>query len=354
MSETTSSTNRAATEAWSISEHEFPKQGTTREQLRFLLNYAILAPSGHNTQPWLFRLADDGIEIYADRRRALAVVDPGDRELAMSCGTALFHLRVAVRHFGYIPVLSLLPRSDHPDLMARIRLGTAHEPTLNDHRLFMAIKKRRTNRQPFEDRAVPSPELDHLAMAAHDEGATLHVVRRAARKRDLAALIAEGDRRQASNPSFRRELAAWIHSNRSESRDGLPGTAFGFGDLLSYAGPFVVRTFNWGEGQAAHDHQLAEGSPVLLVFTTPGDDPVDWLRAGQALDRVLLQARAYDLHASYLNQPIEVPALRPRVAQLLDTEEHPQLVLRMGYGAQVKPTPRRPVEEMIINEPPPM
>ena len=353
MPEWTSSNSQVGTEAWAVSEHEFPKQGAPHEQLRFLLNYAILAPSGHNTQPWLFCIADDGIEIYADRRRALAVVDPSDRELVMSCGTALFHLRVAMRHFGYMPIVSLLPRSDHPDFMARIRLGAAHEPTLNEHRLFMAIKKRRTNRQPFVDRPVPSPEMDHLVMASRDEGATLHVLRSAAEKRDLAALIAEADRRQADNPSFRRELAAWLHSNRSNSRDGLPGTAFGFSDLLSYASPFVVRTFNWGEGKAAQDHQLAEGSPVLLVFTTERDDPASWLFTGQALDRVLLQARAYDLHASYLNQPIEVTSLRPQVAKLLGTDEHPQLVLRMGYGPQIDPTPRRPVEEMLIDEPPP-
>jgi hypothetical protein len=353
MAEVDWTSNEVDQDPWTVSEHEFPNQGSVAEQLRFLLNYAILAPSGHNTQPWLFRLADDGIEIYGDRRRALAVVDPSDRELTMSCAAALFHLRVAMRHFGLDPVVNLLPRSDHSDLMVRIRPGAAYEPTLNDHRLFMAIKKRRTNRQPFDDRAVPSPELNDLRLAAQSEGATLHVVRRAAQKRDLAALIAEADRRQASNPSFRRELAAWIHSNRSKSRDGMPGAAFGFGDLLSLAGPFVVRTFNWGKGQAAHDQQLAEGSPVLLVFTTSGDEPLDWLHAGQALDHVLLQAQAYDLHASYLNQPVEVPALRPRIAKLLGTDEHPQLILRMGYGSPVDPTPRRPVQDVLIDTPPP-
>lgn len=353
MAERTASHTFIASDPWTINEHDFPQERSAEEQLLFLLNYAILAPSSHNTQPWLFRIVDDGIEIYADRRRALAVIDPGDRELVMSCGTALFHLRTAMRHFGYMPVVHLLPDAGHPDFMARVRLGADYDPTLNDHRLFMAIKKRRTNRQPFAERPVPSPELDRLVEVAQDEGATLHVLRHDRKKKELAALIAEGDRRQGSDPSFRRELAAWLHSNRSESKDGLPGAAIGLGDMLSYAGPFVVRTFDWGRGQAAHDQQLAEGSPVLLVFATADDDPAAWLRTGQALDRVLLQARAYDLHASYLNQPVEVPALRPQLAALLDTDEHPQLVLRMGYGAQVDPTPRRPVDAVLVDEPPP-
>jgi len=352
MSETYIPMQLIADDPWTVSEHDFPRRGTEEEQLTFLLNYAVLAPSGHNTQPWLFRITDGGIEIYADRRRALAVVDPGDRELVMSCGTALFHIRVAMRHFGFQPVVNVLPDSGNRDFMARIRMGASYEPTLNDHRLFMAIKKRRTNREPFDDRPVPSPELERLVEAAQKEGATLHVLHSEQDKKELAALIAEGDRMQGSDPRFRRELAAWLHSNRARSRDGLPSSTLGFGDLLSYAGPFMVRTFDWGGGQAARDQQLAAGSPVLLVFTTADDTEAAWLRTGQALDYVLLQARAYDLHASYLNQPIEVPELRPRVAELLDTDEHPQLVLRMGYGPQVDATPRRPVQEMLIDETP--
>lgn len=337
---------------WSVSEYNFPDAGTTEEQLRFLLKYAVLAPSGHNTQPWLFRIADDGIELFADRRRALAVVDPGDRELVMSCGTALFHLRVAMRHFGYEPVVHLLPDPEDPDYMARIRLGPPIEPSFNDERLFMAIKKRRTNRQPFEDRPIPDAELEHIVEVAREEGATLHVLQDDEEKQRLARLIAEGDRIQAADRRFRRELAAWVHANRSESRDGIPGHALGYGDVLSRAAPFVIRTFDWGGGQAAHDQQLAEGSPVLLVFSTEADTQAAWLATGQALDRVLLQAQAYDLQASYLNQPIEVGELRPRVADLLGIDGYPQLVLRMGYGpeSEVEPTPRRPPQEVLKDE----
>lgn len=128
----------------------------------------------------------------------------------------------------------------------------------------------------------------------------------------------------------------------------MPGYAFGLGNLASYAGPLVVRTFDWGEGQAARDRQLAEGSPVLAVLGTHADLPPLWLAAGQALDHVLLRAAAEGVGASYLNQPIELPELRPGVAEILETDGHPQLLLRMGYAPRVRPTPRRPVEEVLI------
>lgn len=338
---------------WSVNEQAYPYQGDKKDQLRFLLNYAVLAPSGHNTQPWLFRVVEDQVELWADRRRALPVVDPHDRELVMSCGAALFHLRAALRHFGYRPEVHLLPEPHSPDLLARVASGAEVSATYNDERMFTAIKRRRTNRAPFTPGPLPEAEIEHLRAAAEDEEARVHVLQAEAPKNALADLIAEGDRRQARDPSFRRELAAWLHNNRSSSRDGIPGAAFGFGDLLSYAGPFVIRTFDWGEGQAAKDRQLAEGSPALLVLTTEKDTPRAWMQAGQALGHLLLQAQAYDLQASYLNQPVEVTALRPKVQRLLKTSRHPQLILRVGYPTKTAaPTPRRPTRAVLLEHAP--
>src|SRR5215217_6799502 len=109
--------------------------------------------------------------------------------------------------------------------------------------------------------------------------------------RRQAELIAEGDCIQLADKRFRRELASWVHPNRTKSRDGIPGYAFGVGDLMSMAGPFSIRTFDTGKGHAAKDRQLAEGSPVLAVLGTEVDAPPEWLAAGQALARVLLRAR---------------------------------------------------------------
>lgn len=335
---------------WSVAAWAFPHAGTVAEQLTFLVHYAVLAPSGHNTQPWRFRIADDAIELRADRSRALPAVDPGDRELVMSCGAALFHLRVAMRHFGFAPDVARFPEAEDPDVLARVRLGARLDrraaPTLEDDRLFMAIPRRRTNRRPFAPRPVPEGELDVLRDAARREGAHLHVLAQASDKAALADLIAEGDRLQGGNPAFRRELAAWLEPNRSDRPDGIPGYAHGHGDLRAYVGPLIVRTFDWGDGQAARDRQLAEGSPVLLVLGTDRDDPPAHLAAGEALDRVLLTATAYDLSASYLNQPIETPALREAVAGLAGAA-YPQVILRLGYGPPVPPTPRRPASDVL-------
>lgn len=337
-------------DSWETTEGAFPKAGTSSDKLRFLLNYAVLAPSSHNTQPWLFRIIGDGVELHADRTRALPVVDPNDRELIMSCGAALFNLRIALRHFSYEAPVKTFPDPAKPDLLARVSFGGERPSTAEEHALFQAIVKRRTNRLPFEQRAVPESLLFELQAAATKEGAWLHIVMGEEDRNAVAGLVAEGDRAQMGDGHFRRELAAWIHPNRTASHDGTPGYAFGIGGLGSYLGPLVVRTFDIGRGQAAKDRQLATGSPVLAVLGSQSDTPADWLSAGQGLARVLLRARVDEVWASFLNQPIELPDLRSKLGELLRRKGVPQLLLRMGYGQDVKPTPRRTPGEVLMRE----
>ncbi|MGC1131444.1 MAG: nitroreductase family protein [Nitrososphaeraceae archaeon] len=348
-------------QAWNVSESHFPKGGTKIERLKFLLKYAILAPSSHNTQPWLFKImGDNTIELYADRTRALALVDPVDRALTISCGAALSHLLLAIRHFGYAYELELFPDSNNNDLLSRIIVYDRKEPNSEESALFEAITKRRTNRLKFEDRVLEESLISRLrSVLVNDkeeaEGGGkvtvwFHIAREPDEKNSLADLIAEGDRIQLSDKRFRRELASWIHPNRSHSKDGMPGYAFGYNDIMSHMGPFVLRTFDIGKGQGAKDRELAAGSPTLAILGTRSDEPMDWLKTGMVLSRMLLAAQSENVWSSFLNQPIEVPELRPKVQELVKVEGKgfPQIMLRMGYGKEIKPTPRRPVEDVLL------
>jgi hypothetical protein len=321
--------------------HDFPTGGHPEERLRFLVRYAILAPSGHNTQPWLFRAHGDALDLLADRTRALPVVDPHDRELTMSCGAALHHLTVAASAFGHPAAVATFPDPGDLDLLATVRLGGHRTPTADEAALFDAIPHRRTNRHRFDDRPLPDDVVDALVTAVAEEGAWLAPLLADDVRQAAAGLVAEGDAAQFGDPSFRRELAAWHHPRRAG--DGLTVPAA----LLPMA-HFVMRTFDVGDHTAARDRQLAEGSPVLAVLGTEADDPAAWLAAGSALSRALLTAQTLGVSASFLNQPIEVPALRPRLAELAGGTGHPQLLLRFGYGPDVAAAPRRPLSDVLL------
>ena len=322
------------------------------------VRWALLAPSGHNAQPWRFVLravAPDGgaavLELRADRTRALPVVDPDDRALVIGCGAALALLAVAMRRAGVEPEIARLPDPDDPDLLARVRCGPPHAVGAEERARFAAIARRRTVRHAFAPRPVEPETAARLRDAARERGVWFLELASVAAREALVALVVEGDRRQAADPAFRAELARWIHPNRSHARDGMPGSAHGAGDLASLAAPFVIRTFDWGNGQAARDRQLAEGSPMLAVLGTDADGAADWLRTGEALGDLLLAATDAGLRAAYLNQPVEVPALRERLRALVreatGRDVRPQLVLRLGHGPDAPPTPRRPTDEVL-------
>ena len=127
---------------WDVSPEDFPHEGTALENWKFLLKFAVLAPTSHNTQPWLFHIRGNELELYADRTRSCHVVDPDDRELVMSCGCALYQLRSAMAHFAYAGEVTILPDSSDPDLLASVHLGTYEERSTEESILFYAITKR--------------------------------------------------------------------------------------------------------------------------------------------------------------------------------------------------------------------
>lgn len=335
---------------WTLSPDAFPGSGPEAEQLRFLVGYAILAPSSHNSQPWLFRVGEGCIDVHADRTRALPVVDPYDRTLTISCGAAVGTLEVAMRAFRSEPVVAPLPSASDPDLLARVSRGAPHRPDERDRRLLEAITQRRTTRSSYADAPVPDDVLARCRAWCDAFGCGFASIADRQAREGVAALVAEGDRTQFADARFRRELAAWIHSRRLGSRDGMSGSNFGLPDVLSPVGALVVRTFDLGNGIAASDRdKIGSGSPVLAVIATPGDAAGDWLAAGRALSHLLLELTAAGFTASYLNQPIEVAELRPRLRDAVAVDGHPQLLIRIGRAPGEPPASvRRPVEDVLL------
>ena len=332
------------TNPWDVAESDFPVEGTPVEQIQFLLNYAVLAPSRHNVQPWLFKVEGNTVELYADRHRALPVADPDNREMIMSCGAALANFLIAARHFGFATIVDELePRY----MLARVGLEKGGIATEEEQKLFRAIVQRRTNRQLFSGRVVPVSLLSAFEGIAGREGTSFQVVQGEEARYAVASLIATADHLLWSDERFRQEIAMWTRPAHSQSRDGVPAYAFGKGDMASYLGPLKIRTFMDNE-ETDGGHHLAGGSPVLAVLWTFTDTWYDWFAVGQALERILLYARAAEVWASFFSQPIEVAALRTNLRDTLGRTDFPQLVLRMGYGTEVPPTPRRSVRDVLL------
>lgn len=321
-----------------------PLDGTTLEKL---IAAAAAAPSLHNTQPWRYRL-DPGtctIEVRAATERSLRHTDPLGRALHLSVGAAVFNLRVAVAYFGWEPVVRLLPHPDEPDLLASVRLaGSPPGRSRHLEHLYDAVWRRHSSRFPFSAREVPAQVLRELAEAAAAEGALL-VVPHADETRRILQLTAEAEWFTATDAARRAENRSWV---RDGAPDGMTGAVLGPRDAT---GHLPVRDFAalrpaWTRPAAAF-----EAHPLIAVLSTRHDARADWLRAGQALENVLLTGTARRLRASLLHQALEWPDIRWALRDPREGPGHVQMLVRLGYGPEGAASPRRPVAEVLDGRP---
>ncbi len=322
------------------------------DQAGYLIATAARAPSVHNTQPWLFRRNGSTMELLADPRRKLRV-DPDGREMLISCGAALFGLRLGVRSLGYLPAVELLPDRRRPRLLARVSLGTPAPITRPELLMLEALPHRHTHRGPFAAGPLPDGLLAGLQHDALVEGATLALVDAAGAYAHLADLVKAAERSQDLDPIFRAEVRRWRRPPGSDARDGVPAQAFAAGAFPDWAGGgrgrLRQRDFDQGRGLGM---LTADGPPAAAtaVLVTRGDTPADWLRAGQALHRLLAHAASRWVFASLYTQPTEAAEIRAQMRARLAVPGVPQVVLQLGTVRITQATARRPAAD--LTEPP--
>jgi len=314
------------------------------DRVSHLVATAARAPSVHNTQPWHFLAGEYAIELHADASRRLRM-DRAGREMLVSCGAAIFGLRLAIRELGYLPVVQLLPDPNRPGFLARVSLGEEVPMTRVERHMLAAIPHRHTHRGPFSPGELPGGLLAALQHDARAEGAALALIDQSGGYQQLAALATAARHDQAVSPVARAETRRWVRSADSTARDGVPAQAFAVD--TAQPGRLPQRDFDLGR----HIGLLpADGAPAAAtaVLITAGDGPADWLRAGQAMHRILLRAATAWVFGSLHTQPLEVPAVRAAIRSRLSLPGEPQMLLQLGLAHTTLATARRPPEEVLI------
>ena len=324
--------------AFAVREGGYARCEDDNERLRFLTGYAVMAPSVLNTQPWRFRMRGGELELIAARDRTLRRLDPHGRQLTISCGAALFNLRVAAGHFGRSTRVELLPDGPGGDVLARVGLGSGKEATGGWDGLFEAIPERRSNRGPFAPGSVSEAALATAFVAAEAEGVHLYAYTDKTDKALLGRLTASAYAEQIDDEEVQREVRRWMRPTRAAEHDGVPDAAQGEWDRRSYLDP--------NPESAAVRGRVVASAPAVLVLASKTDEPRAWLQTGQALQRVLLRSTAQGLAASYLNDALEVDRTRAEVARL--TGGYPQVLFRLGRPELPSvDAPRRPPTDVF-------
>ncbi|WP_103939803.1 Acg family FMN-binding oxidoreductase [Thermomonospora echinospora] len=302
---------------------------------------AVQAPSIHNSQPWQFLLVPGGVEVHSDPSRRLPAVDPQGRSMHISLGAAVLNLRLAVRYLGRREHTELLPDPRDRRHVATVRAGERYTPGGDDEELYEAIPHRRSNRSPFEDVPPPPGALEPLITAAAAEGAELRFLDQD-ESDFLLYLALMADERRRESPAYRRELYNWVTDDPYRD-DGIPLAAVG---PWTEGGPVSLRDLAPDREVPGRASVRLEREPTVAVLTVRGEDaPPQWLRAGQAMQRVWLDATRRGLAVSVFTTPLEDPELRDALRRPSDPITY--VAFRLGYAPPAAATPRRPVDEVI-------
>ena len=319
----------------------------TETDYRALVRDASLAASSHNTQPWKFTTDGERIVILPDFTRRCPVVDPDDHHLFVSLGCAAENLLVGAEARGL-----------HGHLVVDESLGGATVAIALDKAtdcrspLSAAITSRQCTRAEYDGQPVPTRELTRLAEAGTGRGGGVLLLTDKARMEKIAEYVAQGNVAQLGDRRFTNELTAWIRFNRHEAmrtRDGLFARSTGNPEVPRWFGKAFMRIAVSAQRQNAKDIAHIRSSAGIAVFFSERDDKAHWIDAGRRYERFALQATVLGVRNAFVNQPVEVAALRPQLASWLGLgHRRPDLVIRFGYGPEMPRSLRRPVDEILL------
>lgn len=318
---------------------------STHPEASELVRYATLAPNGHNTQPWRFVIAPGLITIRPDFARRTPVVDPDDHHLFVSLGCAAENLALAsaARGHGGDPVF---------DGAGEGSITFAHRPSARrDSPLFDAIPVRQSTRAEYDGRAVSPDALRTLAAAGTSPDVDLVLITDRPMMDRIRDLVVAGNSAQMADDAFVRELKSWLRFNPRQAHrtgDGLYSAATGNPPLPDWLGPLAFDWLATAESENDKYARQIRSSAGIAVFVGAREDPAHWVAVGQACQRFALQATALGLKHAFINQPVEVPAMRPELAGLIGLPgRRPDVVMRFGFGPLMPYAPRRPAVEVI-------
>ena len=328
-------------DVWDVSEQDFPAAAPIETQLRFLLRFAILAPSPKNSQPWAFAVRDNQLHLMADLGRSQPVADPDRRELYISVGCALENLLVAAEHFGFHHAVSYFPQRGHPDLAATVLFqpGGQISPARAGATLD-AILRRHNNTGVFRPTPVSEELRRRLEACCLEPDLGLDLTGDHLFREWIEVLTIESDRADFANPAFRIELGYWMGHG-----------VFGVPPPRSRRGSHAASRVDLGMSVALQNHAKVESAALLGLIRTTGDGHLAHVRTGQLFERVWLTATALGVSVNPMSQTMRRPELRSVVAELIPSPGWiPQHVFRVGYSSREleEHTPRRPVNDVML------
>ena len=327
--------------AWDVKIEDFFELQTAQEKLSFLLNFAVLAPSSHNSQPWSFRVTNNEIKIYADMARSLPASDTNNRQLLISLGCVLENILTAAEYYGYEVKVSLLSDTADNSCIASIVFSEAQNYIRPKHHAIFTIPKRRTNRTKYDNRP-PEEDFIQWVSSLASENTQFFLITNKTNKDAIADIVIEAGISAMESTDFRHELSHYVKNNYTSSPIGMPLYGFGVPGPISLIAPFMMKFVNMNKVNAKTDSDVLKNyTPAVLVIATRDDTRKEWLETGALYERIALEAERRGLSTAPSAAVIQIGELYKKLQETLKTNYRPQFFARVGYAKDTtKPSPR--------------
>lgn len=334
--------------AWEIDFDGYPKTENFHEWARFLLSFAALAPSGHNSQPWKFKIeSNNQVLFFENSQRSLSQSDPGKRQLYISMGCAIENFCVAADHYGFNVDVEHVFEGEY------VSRATLHkkkgEASADSSHLIFSIPKRRTNRNKYTQQILGDAvrgELENLS----NEGAKIFTVSEKSKILRLAEISLNAQIEVMDRDAFREELSHYVKSNFTNDFVGMPGFTLGMPAPISIFASKIIKRINMSRLSKKQDENvLKKHTPAFLLVATKSDEKKDWIIAGRVFERAWLLAERNGISFSPLAAGVQVGEYFKEIQSILGTAFRPQVLARLGYAQKnAEHSPRLSVDQIVV------
>lgn len=336
--------------AWDVNIEDFSEQKSEEDKLRFLLRFAVLAPSGHNTQPWDFSIKGNEMSLWVNQERSLEGSDPDRHQLLIAFGCMIENLCIAAQYYGFEPKIVYSQDLYKSDLIARILLDVRGSNQDSFEGLLSAIMRRRTNRGKYSNQILPASFTNQIK-GYGDEDLKILLINDNSKRNDIADIVVDAQIEAMESPAFREELSHYIKSSFTKEHVGMPGFALEIPAPVSLFASRLIKRINLSKQTKKKDSALLKmHTPTFMIISTAKDDPEDRLKAGRVFERIWLTATAGGLSCSPFAGAIQSGQHATQLKKVLDIDFVPQVFSRIGFAKKgVRHSPRFSADQLIAD-----
>lgn len=338
-------------ENWKTEAAKVAKELPAQEKIKSILRFAVLAPSTHNSQPWLFKITDTSCFIYYNSKIKLPESDLKSRNLYISFGCLIENLVIASEYFGVFDKVTYFP-SKEKNLITRVDFKNIKKAKVNTklNNKMYGLVNRITHRGVWAEKSIKDSTVESIKSLNNFKDLNIFTITDKSKIAKLADLTATGLKMAYKRPAFRQEMSKWINNNFSKRVEGIPGYALRMNKIGSWIFTKVVSPINVGPILAILNKKSVGSSPLVCVITAKTDSKVNWLNTGRLAQRVMVELNSEDVKTSIYVASVEIGSLYKEVQKVIGTNDIPQFLFSGGYmNHRQPPTPRHPIESKIIH-----